>query len=271
MKRSNYNIVFRVSIFHSYFENSICNCVSINLKPAAAFLLKRFNFMIRNTINGIEFYSNSSNVSALLNYISEATSLTSFDFELTTNNDGFNYFTDLPMDWAGQLAYDSKYKLNRQEQGTTQLVPQLSASMYQPIFGSLVVHFNDLMKNVPVHFTIDYKARATQWQYFIINKSAMKLDNPKIIGKSEIEFEGPQNITIETGENAMLFSSNENLIPLNALPIYKFDLIDSPTKEIIKNTPVKTIIKGLPTPGVAQVGILKSDIKFVSSPMYVYV
>ena len=264
-------MIFKVSIFHSYFENSICNCLSINLKPDAAFILKRFNFLIRNTINGIEFYSNSSNVPALLNYISESTRLSSFDFELTANNDCFNYFTDLPMNWAGQLEYNSNSKSNLQEEGNIQLVAQLSQSMYQPILGNMVIHFTNIMNNVPAQFTINYKARATQWQYFIINKSAMKLDHPKIVGKSEIEFEGPQNITIETGEKAMLFSSNQNLIPLNALPVYKFDLIDSPTKEIIKNAPIKTIVKGLPTPSVAQMGIIKSDIKLVSSPIYVYV
>ncbi len=265
MKLNNYHIVFKVSIFHSYFENNSCTCLSISPKPATAFLLKRFGFIIRNTINGIEFYSNSSNVTDLLTYIGKTTALTSFDFELNTATTNFNYFTDLPMNWIGQLAYDTQSKLNQQEQDVTCLVPQLNSEVYQPILGALVIHFNDLIKSgsnkTPVQFAIKYKARATQWQYFIINKSAIKLDNPKIIGKSGFEFEGPQNVIIETGEKALLFSSNKNLIPLNILPAYKFDLIDS-------QIPVKTLIKGLPNP---EAGGLRSDNKSVSSPMYVYV
>jgi hypothetical protein len=279
MKHSIYNSLFKVAIFHTYFENGQCNCLSVNLKPATSFLLKRFGFMVKNTTNGIEFYSNSSDVAALLPYVSQATGLTSFDFELVSNNDYFNYFTDLPMDWIGQLEYDSQGKLNKQEQNVITLVPKLNASVYQPIVGSLSIHFDELIKNndqrVPLQFTISYKARATQWQYFIINKSAIKLVNPKIIGKSGIKFEGPQNITIENGEQAMLFSSTQDLIALSVLPAHKFDLIDAPllneNEEINKNAMVKTIVKGLPTPQAERIASIKVETKLVLSPMYVYV
>jgi hypothetical protein len=278
MKQINYNIIFKVAIFHSYYENDYCNCLSINLKSETYLLLKRFGFAVKNRTNGIELYSNSSNLPALLNYVSKATGLTSFDFDLITNNDNFTYFTDLPMDRMGNLSYNSQSESNLQVENEVTLIPELNPSVFQNNVGSLSIHFDELIKNAdqakPLEFKINYKARATQWQYFIINRSAMPLVNPKVVGKSGIEFEGPQNITIETGEKALLFSSSQNLIPLSIIPTHKFDLIDakllSNTEEIGQNKMTKTIVKGLPTPLIAYVGN-KSEIKLVSSPMYVYV
>jgi len=279
MKHNRYHILFKVVVFHSYFKNGDCNCLSFNLKPSTSFLLKRFGFMMKNTANGIEFYSNSSNGADLLLYVSLATGLISFDFDLITHEDYFNYFTDLPMNWIGKLEYDSQAESNQHERNVITLKPKLSTSVHQPILGSLSVHFDQLIKSankaIPLEFIINYEARATQWQYYIINRSAIKLVNPKITGKSGIKFEGPQNITIETGEQAMLFSSINDLITLSILPVHKFDLIDAPLLnvdgEVNKNFITKTIVKGLPTPQVKRVGDLKVETKLVSSPMYVYV
>lgn len=272
-------MLFKVSIFHSYFENGYCNCLYVNFKPSTSFLLKRFGFRLKNTANGVEFYANSANVADLLPYVSRATGLTSFDFDLITTNDCFNYFTDLPLNWMGQLEYDSQSELNLQEQNAITLIPNLNELGYQPILGSLCIHFDQLMssanQSTALQFAIDYKARATQWQYYIINKSAMKLLNPQITGKSGIKFEGPQNITIETGEQAMLFSSTENLISSSGFPTYKFDLVDAPlpyeNDGMNSSIIAKRIVKGLPAPRITRVGNLKVETKLVSSPMYVYV
>lgn len=274
MKQGNYHIVFKTAVFHSYFENGKCNCVLIKPMPTTMNLFKRFNFLFKNTVNGFELYSNSTQVVDLLAYMTKNTGSSTFSFELFTDNTHFSYFTDLPMDWMGQLAYDTQREFNIKEKDNVTLVPKLTAAPHQPILGTLQVHFKDL-STTPANFVIKYAARTTQWQYFIINKSAVTLDNPKVIGKSDIQFTGPESVTIETGEQALLFSSDQNLIPLHIKPVHKFDLVDAlvyaDSAAESKNRRIKTIIKGLPTPKAEWLGLVKSDAKLVSSPMYVYI
>ena len=280
MMQSKFNIAFKVEVQHAYFEHNICDCLQFNASATTAQLFKRFDFKIRRKIDGFELYTNAPSVVSLLQYITQVTGVNAFNFNITSSNSYFNIFTDLPINWLGQLHYNTQSVLNEQQDEAVVLGVQLEETYQTSILGSLVVHFDDIIKllkeNVAAQFRINYNARATQWQYFIINKSAIQWSSPKINSKLAIEFEGPENVIIDTGEKALFFSSGTQLLPLSKYPKYKLDLIDVPVGKddgIKQNHRMaKTIFKGLPNPEAKQIGNVNGNTKdLVSSPIYVYV
>ena len=90
-----------------------------------------------------------------------------------------------------------------------------------------------------------------------------------------MSFEGPVKIKIATGEEALLFTSGDHLIPLTQSPKYKFNLINESVKEgdSQKNRiSSKMILNGLPNPKPERIGFeIDAITKIVSSPMYVYI
>jgi hypothetical protein len=204
---------------------------------------------------------------------------TGFDFKIESRDDTFNTFTELPVDWLGQLIYDSSAGLGITGTGMVQLKENRTQNPEEYCTGKLTIHFDDILKwqqeAGKAAFAIHLNARATQWQYFVINKSRVQLSNPLINGNDEIGFEGPRQVTIESGEEALLFSSGKNLIALSEIPKYRFVLVNQDTpvnEEIRKKTPARIICKGLPNPALKQSGIVNiNGSKHLSSPMYVYV
>jgi len=280
MIRSNFKIVFKIDVYHSYFEQSICNCLQFTPGVATGELLKRFDFKIRSKINGFDFYINPpKELTAFLKYITETTGQTYFDFSIDTNNPKFKYFTEMPINQCGQLLYDSHADINSYDQNTVRLNESFSQARGKSNLGSLIVRFEDIIKlqvdNNYVQFCINYKARSTQWQYYFINKSSVQLSNPAVTSKTGVYFSNPSNVVIESGQQAILFSSGSNLIPLSQVPKHKFDLVNNPiitgTETSKQSAAVKTIFKGLPTPDPVRIGLNGNNEDLLSSPMYVYI
>ena len=268
-------MVFQVAVTHTYFEKNICNCLHFEPGPVTKSLIKRFGLVISKQVNGFALYANPVNtIPLLLSYIKAAMGATFFDFDIRSDDTNFSYFTELPLNWMGELVYDSHSAANINNAGIIQLTESLSDSAGTPYSGSLSIHFNDILKG-DTQFSIKYTARATQWQYFVVNKNAVPLNNPAVTGKSNINFNDPENVTMENGDQALLFTSGNNLIPLSRVPKYKFDLVSYTStinNDAAQRASPKVIVKGLPNPGARQIGIAKADNKGqVSSPMYVYI
>jgi len=271
-----YQSLFGLEVFHSYFQQNICRCLEFNAEADTVKLMKRFRFVIRRKVNGFGLYSDSEqSAEQQFNYIQQATGLDSFSFEIRTTDPDFNFFTELPPDWVGQMNYDSnnasltdgRVQLNEEPDGTT-------GDAY---IGRIILRFDDILRfsdqtGYPT-FAISYQARATQWQYFVINRSSVPLNEPSISGKGDITFDGPQNVVTAAGEAALLFSSGANLLPLSEQVIYKFDLVNLPSStDGTSGKPLtpRVIIKGLPNPAPQWIGTVKDDTSQLSSPMYVY-
>lgn len=269
-----YQRLFQLDVYHSYFQKSICRCLEFNADSATEQLMKRFRLLIRRQINGIGLYVNASQpLKELLAYIEQATGQDAFCFEMRTNNPDFNFFTELPSNWVGQLLYDSSN--TTVDDQNVQLNQQLSGNPGTNCLGKATLRFADILKfnkdEGSVSFDIKLMARATQWQYFIINRNTLQLYNLAISGKETINFEGPENVVMETGQNALLFSSGSKLIPLSEVPVYKFDLINRPASTDNRPVQPQIIIKGLPTPIPEWIGKVTGNApEQLSSPMYVY-
>lgn len=251
-----YQPLFQLDVFHSYFQKGICSCLEFKQEIETASLLNRFGLVIRNHSNGIGLYADGhQSLERLLGDIEGATGQHSFRFGIRSNNPYFKVITELPPNWEGQFLYDSNnsslldHKVN--------LNQQLSVNDGTLCMGKVTVHFADILKfsdqNEFANFCIQYQARATQWQYFIINRSSFPLNAPSILGKDSFYFEEPKHVITVNGEAALLFSSGNNLIPLSEIPIHQFDLVDYPVSSDNGNIPPRIIIRGLPTPNPEQI------------------
>jgi hypothetical protein len=268
MMQTNYQAAFSVQVLHTYFEQQVCRCLQFTPSPDTDKMMKKFDCRVRYKVNGFDLYINSKqSLGNALNYIKQVQDQTFFEFTIATNDPDFISFTDLPVDWIGTIMYDSVDVRNTQEGNIVQLNAQLINNDAPSSLGNLKIQFDDIVskQNYP-RFSINFNARSTQWQYFIINKNDVAFDTPAI-AKSEFNFSAAAQVIIDNGEQAMLFSSGENLIPLSEIPKYKFDLINNSSNT---RSP-KILFKGLPNPDVKRIGIVNvKGQKQFSSPMYIY-
>lgn len=277
---TNFKIIFSVKILHSYFDGDICTCLEFQPAAGTLGLMKRFRFTLNENINGFEFYSTSTvALRDSLDYIKAATGQGYFEFNVFTNTSAFYSFTTLPINWIGALMYDSAVIVSTEEK-TILLKETFSAPETTGIVGKLKVNFDDIVKYTAdmnaVNFEISFTARETQWQYYVVNRNAVQLDNATVKGKGDIVFENSGSVIIETGEKALLFSSGSQLIPLSKFPKHKFDLVNNQqvasNNKTTQNSSSKMIIKGLPNPDPLKMGTVQiNDKTQVSSPIYIYV
>ena len=277
--KSNLQIAFKVGIYHSYFKASICSCISLTPGLVTKSLMKRFDCKHNSVTNIFEFYCNCNGaIPVYLNYIKQTTGIDYFDFGINSTDQKFNYFTELPLNWIGQLAFDTQAPGNKFEKGILSLNEKLSEAGDTNNLGILKVHFDDIIKyskeKAGARFEIRFTTRSTQWQYFVINRSDTQLQNP-VIGKAGITFTGPENVTIKTGEQALLFTSGKKLFPLLQDPSQTFSLMSRPVAGSNDDQAAagnKTIIKTLPCPDPVQFDFADvGGARQVSSPMYVFI
>lgn len=276
MIQSNYIKIFSTAAYHTFFDNGKCNCLHFIPNHKTDSILKKYGFRMTPVSNGFDLHSNTkSSLSDLLDYISKNTEQDYFEFDIKCSNPNFILFTALPINWIGAVNYSSQDPKNVNNNGKITLNQSLENKPASTHFGHLKIYFEDILKEQntsdSILFQINFTARATQWQYYFINKNAVQLNNPSITEKENIQFDGPKTVTIQTGESALLFTSNKTYITLSEKPKYKFDLISSSASANQTNTKPKVIIKGLPVPDVSRIGIIENnDQNQVASPMYIY-
>jgi len=276
MIQSNYIKTFGIAAYHTFFDSGKCNCLHFIPNHNTDKIFKKFGFKMNPVSNGFNLYSNTkSSLSDLLNYISQTTQQNYFEFDIKCTNPNFILFTTLPINWIGAVTYSSQDPKNLSNEGKIVLSQTLENKPVSTHFGHLKIYFEHILKEQlsgdAALFEINFTARATQWQYYFINKNAVQLSNPSITEKENIQFDGPKNVTIQTGESALLFTSNKTYITLSEKPKYKFDLLSNSSSSNQNNAKPKVIIKGLPNPDVSRIGIIEnSDPNHVASPMYIY-
>ncbi len=271
MINSNFQSIFTVQVWHSYFSDGACKGLQFIPSHLTKELVNRYGFLYRKVVNGFEWYANSTTpLPDYLNSITKATGQNFFEFDIITNSQLFYTYTDINQNWKGQFLYSSKLTVPKEEKNTLQLTPTLKEGS-TTILGKVILFFDDLTASIqnskPVPYSIQFDARATQWQYYIISRNAKAENNLEIKGKTDMTFSNPQEVTIASGEKALLFTSTSPII-LQEKPSYKFDLVSTgSTNTKLSN---KVIYKGLPNPDPRNVATIQ-NINQLASPMYVYI
>jgi hypothetical protein len=279
MKTDNYSAILSIEVSHSFFEKNICDCLSFEPDELTNKVMQRFGFLIRKMNNGIAVYNNrTQSLPVFFDYIKRATFEHSFDFTVKTNDESFWLFTELPEGFDGQIHYSSE-KRSIGSDGSVTLDPSYQKGG-KGVVGKLRILFDDVLsykkESEPAVFKIEFKARSTQWQYYIINKSSVHVENPAINSRLNMSFDGPFPVTIPSGEEAMLFTSADKLIPLSEKPSFQLDLVsrkksESNDERAGPRLSPKMLFRGLPWPDPGMVSLFERNGRSIfSSPMYVY-
>lgn len=276
MNSSNYKALFKISITHSYFANGVCRGLSFTPGSLTVQLLNRFTLKYRPVPDGFEWYADTkASAESFLKGLTQASGEFYFEFDMEAVESFYSY-TVMPGEGMQPLLYSSR-KAKPQENGVNLLTPETVAGTGR-IFGKLVIFFSDIIKladkGLPAKFEIAFSAKQTQWQYYIINRSAIVVDNPAITGKPAVRFTGPAGVTSPSGEQAMLFTSGNTLLPLSEKPVYSFNLVSASgnNSQAGDKPPERIIYRGLPNPVPGHTGhAIGDDPGVLSSPMFVYI
>jgi hypothetical protein len=241
------------------------------LKPGAQLqaISKRFHFKIEHQYNRFTFYGLfAGKPSEFLSYITLSTGAAFFDFELCTTNGHFVIFTEMPFDLLAQIQFDSG-KTTVQADGSQLLQPNYVTMPDVAQTGKLKISFSDLevlLDSNSADYCIAFKARATQWQYYIVNKYTEAEGKLQICNKQGKTFDDAVNVLLPTGEEATLISSGSQLIPLTSAPDSQLIL------QCINGATRKTINKWLPNASLQYYGVgTNGNTAVISSPIYVYI
>jgi hypothetical protein len=275
MIKTSFSKIFSLEVLHSYYQGDICKGLSYNPILASEDLMKRFSFKQTSTETGFAFYTNSKQtIAQLLNYITNTTGETSFEFEVTTEDPHFYQFTDLPINQIVVIKYNSSSISSVSETNEILLKSEFITVLETNTLFNITINFEDLIalnnNQEMAYYQVQFEARSTQWKYYILNNSTQFFGQLSINGSSGINFEGPEEVILQNGENALLFSSGDALLALSEIPKYSFNIISTTKKNEANRS--KIIFKGLPNPNPNTLEIVTDKATpLVASLMYVYI
>ncbi|CAM1367306.1 conserved hypothetical protein [Tenacibaculum sediminilitoris] len=273
MFNSSFYKIFSLEVMHSYFIDNVCKGLIYTASKETEDIIKRFSLKLKVTNKGFSFYTDTKKtIREFLDYITLVTGVESFNFNVTTTNQQFYHYTNLPVNQLGIIEFSSaSIIINDKEK---QLIPKFTKTQEVNVLFKVAINFQDLInldKNKELaNYKIQFEARETQWKYFIVNNSNQNLGKLSIEGKSKEEFRGPFEVELQNGQKAQEFSLVGQLLPLSETPKYQFNLISSSKKNGVDR--IRVICKGLPVPNPDIIKIKGSELDIVvASLMYVYV
>lgn len=273
--------LFTVELRHLYFNSS--NFDACELRPDAQTyaVMQRHGLMLRK--NGAVWGLYSSTVSSqteIVKYLAQAASIESLSFLLEYPCDTFFSITNLPLDWIGQINFDSRqtHTVTNGSGATTVLTPQYLPRVLKGnhFIGQMNFNVAQLYQlgAKDLSFSISFDARRLHWLYYLINRSGLKLADPAIRNQHHEYFEGPEPIVLSNGDAALRFTSGNKTFPLQQAPTNVFDLFNrlKVTFQSEGQTIEQCVVKGLPTPEPGQIAVDQSAGQdYVFSAMRVYV
>lgn len=269
-------ILFEINLIHHYFKDNEQLGLVITPDDSTAEMFKNIGFMYQSIQNQFKlFFNASSDLSNQLSKIKKVTQKNYFEFRIISNRLDFDLYTELPPNLNGTINYSNKNVSSIAEK--LQLVPVYNQLNENYTVGIIKIYFDELIEQFfeECHYSITFHARKTQWNYYIINRSHIELNNPFIKMENSNLFGDSEHVTLPTGDQALLFSSGKNLIPLTNVSKQRFDLADyvvQPNEIFIAQKKVKYIYSGLPIATPSNTIVKRKDDEVVyTSNMYVYI
>lgn len=269
MANQTYRPLFQIEVFHTYFESGTAeNSLQLTPSDTTSTLFNTYGFRLHSK-KGIftVFGSYEGAFLDLLNEITATSDINYFDFNLDSNDPSFYGYTELPVNEKNTYLYDSNSNSNLETPEGIILAP--TQIPFITHFGNVRIYFEDIIESIQEipSFNIQFNARATRWDYFIINTSNLDLQAPSIETNDDFGFEGPEQATISNGQTALKFTSGNKLLLLSEVPKYKFSLVKA-----LQDGSKEEVFKRLPSPNPLYLETYNEDgITKASSPMYIYI
>lgn len=278
--------LLQITLFHSYFSSGLFESCWLTPDPFTAAFLSRYQLFMRDESGIFGLYSDNSNpdVAGLVRYLNGKLAGAPLRFLLGNDESQFYRMTNLPFDYVGQIGLSSAAGApgpapDRAPPGPVrrELVAAMGPRVVnQPgVIGVFSVYLDDWLAigATDVCYETHFQARTLHWQYYLINRSQIKLNNPVIRNQQKAYFEGPVPLVLSTGEKALSFSSGEMEFPLRQVPDGLFSLIDNLQSSLHANAPPieRCLINGLPTPDGENIKARRvGDGFYTFGEMYVY-
>lgn len=269
---SNLSLLFSITIEHSYYVDGICQDLMYIPSSATQNLMNKYTLYLQKTPEGFSFYtSTDQQIKDFLNYLETTDSETSFSFDVTSTDPFFTVFTEYPINEVGIFSFNSS---DTSKEGDVTILnrkfissPMATVSFTITIGYDAIIRFRESGNNPD--YNIKFDARKTQWRYYIINGNSQHFEKLEIQSDSDIQFEGPTEVTLPNGQKAFLFSSGLSKLPITQKATHKFNLIG--TKISLGNTRTETIMNGLPIASTTIETYTEGDTTQVASPLYIYI
>ncbi|MCA2997704.1 MAG: hypothetical protein ING75_03790 [Rhodocyclaceae bacterium] len=270
--------LFQISLYHHYFCDGVYASCPITPDDRTGSLLYRYRFLTRIQNGVLGCYSPSDvDSESTLEYMASKFDGEPLRFLMRCEPETFFAITDLPLNWVGQLIFDSRLTKSGElsDPNAMTLLPTFGPrTVEQPnTIAVITIHIDDLLglKGNSINYRIDLPPRSMPWRYYIVNRSETKLHQPAVRDQSGDFLDGPNTVLLPGGVTGLCFSSGARHFPLKQVPTKKFDLIDRMPQAMERNgsTVERCVISGLPTPTGDQIQQEK-DGKDVFGAMYVY-
>ena len=274
------NKLLQITVDHEYYSGANKQLVLVPDSSTQRFLTRYALVFHRvGSIYTLRYFGANNVADFKKNFKALLTEDRSLNFILTNQNSYFYLFTDLPVNWVGDLNFtshnvhvdsESKQHLLQLQCEDRLLTETGHIGMVQIYADSLYDRDNEF---VEIDFDIHFKARHTRWDYIVFNRAGIKLADAKIQSKAGGVFAKPQVITAENHQPAVLFSSGENTFAIQEQSQLRFSLVNQS-----KGTPStssalidKVLVSDLPmaTPDKMKIEVQDGQLQ-VCSQIYVY-
>lgn len=272
-----YQKIATLSLRHSYYKDGYCQSLLVRPIGQTQAMLERYGMGWRRVHAGFcELILSHPRPVELLSYL--APEYHYFEFSLHLEDEVFFRVTELPLNWLGQLFFETDASSDANE-NPIRLPQQLMEGNRNGRVGTIRIGLPDLLRSLPtgkpVNYEISWQARSSQWQYFVINRSRMPTKGLQIRSSGDHRFANGKQVVLPNEEEALLFVSEGDPIPLRQAPPYQFDLVKYTSHSFEKGNTAsreQVIYQGLPFPHHESIGIVREpDRSLMTSPMFVYI
>jgi len=274
------NPLFHIQLRHQYYDDTIWHHLTLKPDATTEAFLQRFRLVQRRTELGLSVYyygtpSFASFVASLPNLLDGKT----LRFYLHNSDASYLNISDLPLNWLGQLNYDSRDVVVREGDPALQVLNlQLAQRSLNEsgVIGQVTIASSDLQAERTPIFVIEMAARRTHWFYYVCNRSQRNYEQLSVHNDEGIVFEPPKPTTLPTGEPALLFRSGKRTFAMKqtfAAPFHLVHLMAGADAHNAANgLNSQTLLQGLPIPQTDRLCIEHHNGQpYVYSPMYVYI
>ncbi|MEP2935624.1 MAG: hypothetical protein ABJM06_07885 [Gilvibacter sp.] len=275
---SNNTRVFSLRYVHAYFNDQPTSFLTFIPTANTKNLMERYNILINGLTNGFDLYANTSQtVEEYLNYLNNTTQIESFDFDVATSDPLFYNYTDLEIDWQGILEFDSDRSQYDAVTNTFGLEQRLSDPTETRTTATVSISFADIINAIAdyqeANYEMSFAVRFTQWRYYIINNSNLTFESLTIDSGENNLFGEATKQTLDNGQEALMFSSGNNTLPLSDAPKYQFNLVANEQINGVPQEQARSIVfRGLPNANPNNFNLIEENQETVFvSPMYIYI
>jgi len=261
-----------ISLFHSYFNDGKAKALKLQPKESTKNILQKCNLVFRQEKNVFILYrKEETNINDLLTTIIDENDIEFLEFEIHSEDNDFQNYTDIPLYWKGEFMFLNKSDKNKVGDNSIILEPNKVNDVEVDYIGVVMLDVREMFHQVQsenANFEIYFEARKTQWNYFVIHQNPE--DILAIKSDSGIDFSGPTAFTLPDGSRASKFSSGDKLIPLKENYDFNIELLQE--QKMQKGDSIfNVVIPSLPAANKSKIDLLNSDEGQVfTSNLYIY-